>query len=496
MSRNAVIKQSHVSEASVQPEVANFRNATIEERRRLVSQALSVGNPGNNAQNLPSVCDPCRECQIELSVDDIHLYEHNPRRTDNVRFPEIKASVRTGGIRNPLTVTRRPGEQHFIVESGGNTRLRAMKELWLETNDVRFRKLVVIFRPWRSETHVLVAHLVENELRGELRFWDKANGIAALKARLEVEKGGELSIRDLVEEMSTIGLAMNTATLAQCLYATQRLRTLGEAIPDLSGLDVKSIQPRLNRLKRFAQKRSGMSEDELYETVFEPVFKSVADQRRQPGKFSALDLCRDCENALVHMLGQAIEVLQSTLQGGRVTSAQEGGDVPGKSGRDDDLSRRATIERGVGVLADADHPTPGTRDLSPRHDAERLEWVGREAMASLGRQVRDLATRMGIGDWVLSQPTAPRGFAIQTPAANAASEVSPSQQRGLQLLRIVAGQAVERQTSDETLVRWLIDPRDEAAAGFLDVVRLVRSATAGSVADAGRDRQSVVSGGD
>ena len=157
-----------------------MRHASIEERRRLVSESLQVGNPGNRAKDLPEQADPRHDCQIEVKVEEIRPYEHNPRRANNAKFAEIKESIRATGIRNPLTVTRRPGEKHFVIEAGGNTRLLAVQQLWAETRDPRFEKLTVLFRPWRSDAHVLVAHLIENEQRGELTFWDRANGLVAL----------------------------------------------------------------------------------------------------------------------------------------------------------------------------------------------------------------------------------------------------------------------------------------------------------------------------
>ncbi|MFO1207571.1 MAG: ParB family protein, partial [Burkholderiales bacterium] len=229
---------------------------SLDERRRLVAESLQVGNPGNNARDLAGQSDPRTESQIELSVDEIRPYENNPRRAINAKFEDIKESIRTSGLRSPLTVTRRPDESHFIVEAGGNTRLLALRQLWAETRDPRFRKLVVLFRPWRSESYVLTAHLIENEQRGEMTFWDKASGIVALKSRLEAEQGRTLTLRPLEDALHALGLSVNTATLGLHLFATERLRTLGKAVADLSGLDVKTIQPRLNALKRYAQART------------------------------------------------------------------------------------------------------------------------------------------------------------------------------------------------------------------------------------------------
>ena len=90
------------------------QKASVDERRRLVAQSLQVGNPGNNARDLPGQADARAaegqvEHQIELNVDDIRPYENNPRRSANVKFDDIKESIRTSGLRSPLTVTRRPG---------------------------------------------------------------------------------------------------------------------------------------------------------------------------------------------------------------------------------------------------------------------------------------------------------------------------------------------------------------------------------------------------
>src|SRR4051812_30704512 len=69
------------------------RQVSIDERRRLVAESLRVGNPGNNARELPAQADPRHDCQIELAVDDIRPYENNPRRTGNAKFAEIKESI-------------------------------------------------------------------------------------------------------------------------------------------------------------------------------------------------------------------------------------------------------------------------------------------------------------------------------------------------------------------------------------------------------------------
>jgi hypothetical protein len=109
--------------------------------------------------------------------------------------------------------------------------------------------------------------------------------------------GPHLTLRPLEDALHALGLAVNTATLGLHLFATERLRTLGEAVTDLSGLDVKTMQPRLNALRRYAQARSSISEDDLYAQVFEPVFRRIAQQYPHTGTFSVAATCEACEVA-------------------------------------------------------------------------------------------------------------------------------------------------------------------------------------------------------
>ena len=292
---------------------ATGRRPSIEERRRLVAESLNVGNPANNATQLPEVADPRFECQLNLAVDEIRPYEHNPRRANNAKFEEIKESIRASGIRNPLTVTRRPGERHFIVETGGNTRLVATQQLWAETKDPRFQKITVMFRPWRSESHVLIAHLAENDQRGDLTYWDKANGVMALKAELEAELSRPLPLRQFEEELKQLGLSISRSSLGRFQFATEKLGALGDARAGVTGLDIKNIQPRLNLIKRYAEKRAGLTESDLYARVLNPVFERIAHQYTQSTTFNSVALCEECEQALAESLKEPVTELRMQL---------------------------------------------------------------------------------------------------------------------------------------------------------------------------------------
>ena len=89
-----------------------------------------------------------------------------------------------------MAVTRRPGEDHYIIRNGGNTRLAILRELWSETKDERYFRISCLFRPWpsRGEVVMLTGHLAENELRGGLTFIERALGVE--KAREFYERCG------------------------------------------------------------------------------------------------------------------------------------------------------------------------------------------------------------------------------------------------------------------------------------------------------------------
>ena len=434
------------------------RPTSIEERRRLVAESLQVGNPLNRSKELPEQADPKHDCQIELRVDEMRPYEHNPRRANNAKFAEIKESIRSTGVRNPLTVTRRPGEQHFIVEAGGNTRLLAVQQLWAETRDLRFEKLTVLFRPWRSEGHVLVAHLIENEQRGELTFWDKANGILALKGQFEEEKGRPLSLRHLEEELKVAGFSVSKASLAYYLYATARLAVLCDAIPPITYADVGNIQPRLNLVKRYAQMRSAMDEATLYAVVFEPVFRRHADRYRETGTFNASELCHACEEESARHLGEDPArfrmILDALAQSSELASlnslptaaapqasaVQSLDSAPGNSGRQDTLS--APNQPG--------DRTPTVRPVLRRLNASIArfgELAARQGLEERARSLLALVSRQ-LDDGVRGQ--LPEAMALQDPNSPAPTAL------------------------DGQFLDWLLDGRDPAAAAFWEIATLVR----------------------
>jgi len=190
-----------------------------------LGQLLKTPHFGQGGE-LP-VADPIAPTPMVLTLDQLRPYDRNPRRERNPRYDEIKESILAqGGLNNPLTVTRRPGAEHYMVESGGNTRLEILNELFKETADETFFHVHVLFRPWRSETHVLAAHLIENEKRGDMLFIDKALAVRELKTMFESEDGTQYSFRQLAQRLRDAGYAVDLNLLSRMDYAVDVLLPL------------------------------------------------------------------------------------------------------------------------------------------------------------------------------------------------------------------------------------------------------------------------------
>jgi len=135
-----------------------------------------------------------------------------------------------------------------------------------------------------------------------MTFWDRA----WRHRRTEGSSGGRAGPLLVVASLEVAlhegrGLSVNTATLALQLFATERLRTLGDAVTDFCGLDVKTIQPRLKHSSAHAQARTSITEDELYARVFERF--SGDSQNRAPARpFQVAAVCEACEVALAQHL--------------------------------------------------------------------------------------------------------------------------------------------------------------------------------------------------
>ncbi|MDK4199641.1 ParB N-terminal domain-containing protein [Pseudomonas sp. HR1] len=212
-----------------------------------VTQRLLAGGFAGSSTPVARLADPIKETPMVLTLDELAPYNRNPRTTRNPLHDEIKASIQARGLDQPPPVTRRPGEDHYIIRTGGNTRLAILNELWRETRDERYFRIHCLFRPWsdRGEIVSLTGHLAENDLRGNLMFIERAVSIDAARELYAQEAGREISQRELVRKLAEDGYRISQSHISKM---QETIRTLVPAIPGLlySGLGKPQIEKLLN----------------------------------------------------------------------------------------------------------------------------------------------------------------------------------------------------------------------------------------------------------
>jgi len=172
---------------------------------------------------------PAHSSCVTLYIDQIQPYAGNPRVAGNPMKEEIKASIIARGLDAPLCVTRRPGQSAYTLQSGGNTRLEILRELYHETGEVRFRSVPVMVHPWVNETHVMAGHLAENVLRGDMCFADISAAVMELKHSIEEEGGDSLTWKEFEGRLSQLGFNISHTQLARMRYMDKHIK---EAVPD------------------------------------------------------------------------------------------------------------------------------------------------------------------------------------------------------------------------------------------------------------------------
>jgi len=250
-------------------------NLTAEE----IAGKLVVPNLGPASPNRQAITDPIADTPMLVTLDQLRPYDHNPRVTRNPRYDEIKASIRERHLDAPPPITRRPGEPHYIIRNGGNTRLAILGELWTETRDEKFFRFFCLFRPWpeRGEIIALTGHLCENELRGGLSFIERALGVQKVRELYEIESGKPLTQMELARRLCADGYPVSQSYVSRLQDCVTYLLP---AIPRLlyGGLGRHPVE-RLTTLRRAAeriwQRRARQKSLQIdYLTLFQDVLRT------------------------------------------------------------------------------------------------------------------------------------------------------------------------------------------------------------------------------
>ena len=192
---------------------------------------------------------------IDLDINAIEVSHMNPRQTRGEHYDSTKESIRNIGLLQMLTVTKVPGQDHFSLYNGGNTRLSILKELYQEyfaageddkSEAIRIQQCRYV--PYTDDLDVLVKHMVENEERSDMTFIDKARAVFQIREIYLRQRGEEsVSSRDLTSFIRSLGWTrVNQQVMTELNFA---LDSLEKVIPQ--ALDAGMGKPKIQQIRKW-----------------------------------------------------------------------------------------------------------------------------------------------------------------------------------------------------------------------------------------------------
>lgn len=312
---------------------------------------------------------------IALPIDRLRAYDKNPRHGDNPEYARIKASIRTHGLDQPLIVTQRPDETDYVLHTGGNTRLKILRELFDETGDTRFAEAPCLVRPWAGEVDVLLAHLRENDLRGALTFIDKALAVDQARRLLEASANKRrVTQTALTEALRARGYALSPALVCQMTYAVERLLPV---IPQ--ALHGGMGRPQVERIRQLERAARALWCERLPddEAEFEPTFDALC-QRHDSPDWELAGLRRSLEAELAERAETSIHAIGLHLEQALSGRSDQGNVVEGHEDDVTDDARPAPVSSNDRVGAERNAATKVVGGVPPGKDARQADKGGTE----------------------------------------------------------------------------------------------------------------------
>lgn len=267
-----------------------------------------------NGPHATRLSDPIADTPMVVTLDQLRAYEHNPRLNRNPLYDDIKASILERGLDSPPPITRRPGEEHFIIRNGGNTRLAILNELWSETRDERFFRIHCLFRPWdanRGEIIALTGHLAENDMHGSLSFIERALGVEKARELYQQVDGGPISQSELARRLKADGYPVSQSHISRM---QDTIRYLLPVIPNrlYRGLGKHQIE-KLLALRSAAEKTWRFHAEKMEElaTEFDALFADLLSlqDESEDGEFKI----EEFRFELIAQMAGELEQSESTL---------------------------------------------------------------------------------------------------------------------------------------------------------------------------------------
>ena len=388
---------------------------------------------------------------ILLQLSDIRTYEHNPRRSPNQEYDRIRASIRVQGLDQPLVVTKRPGDEYYIPWAGGNTRLKILRELYDETGEEQFLSIRCVYKPWTTESQALLAHLRENELRGNLSFIDKAHAVLEARKVLASELADpDISQRRLARLITDRGLSISHSMISKMSYAVDRLLPL---IPQAfaAGMGKPQVE-KLSSLERTCRQlwhHHALGSD----TEFDETFAALCRRYDSPD-WDIHSLVAALEHEIAEAADTSLHVIRLELEAlmdgrGYVEVDQDSTDWQRESDQAASPGGRADYESGALAVEPCD-----TRRTSPEPKST-LDAL-RDHAFQLANQ---LAERNGFASVVTSLPDQGLGFLLtDVPDPDLANTLDPILLGQVGCLWWQLASCAELTTAPRVTVLALLDP--------------------------------------
>ena len=363
-----------------------------------------------------------------LELDQISLYDRNPRTTRNPEFERIKRSIVDHGLEQPLIVTKRPGDQTYMVKAGGNTRLQILKDLYANSGDPSYAMVACIEVGWEDESDVLVGHLRENSLRGNLNFIDKSAAVCAFAEMMADTNDGAIpTIRDLQLELLKQGYPISSTMLSYMRYAAEFLMAaIPVALSDGLGWHAVRRIRRLHRTGSQLWSRYSIGSDSEFDDTFaelcrrhdgpdwqyEPLLRALATEIAEAADVSvqtirmAIDATlsnsptvpQSCTGSVPNeLMGHAEPPSQRTSM---VAASQD------KSGSRDSAPDTLT------VVIDLDDDAAESQQSPRQHRNTAQQKVFTELRRRAYGLAHSLARRFGMGDLVEPLPDCGNGYLV------------------------------------------------------------------------------------
>lgn len=217
------------------------------------------------------------EMPMTITLDQVHVSDVLPRMKKNESYNDLKESIRSSGLDQAPIITKRPGDDFYIIAKGGNTRLEILKELYEETADPAFFRFNCVYQKWQSESKSIVGHLKENGLRSDYTFIEKSLGVSKLKSIYESDLNKSLSYRELSSKLKEDGYPISHVLLSKMINTVELLYPF---IPEIfkAGLSRNNAEKILQLRTTCEKKWKDSDIDELKSRDFNDEFGLILTQ--------------------------------------------------------------------------------------------------------------------------------------------------------------------------------------------------------------------------